>query len=177
MEQFQRIDSSMILAKIQLSDWQKVLQFFKGIQEVDDRQFILEKRHQTLDEAYKVVLNLRQAKTLAAADPTGRGIHEYKSHPSLWDNSEHKTRKKEEKKFKVLTGCARQMTWDKGHCLNCGSSKHKRQNCPDSLDYSGEQEYQKSKKNHKQNKYMEQTDMELEVSTSTESKEDEAEEC
>eukprot|EP00961_Rhodomonas_salina_P134379 1807634-Rhodomonas_salina.1 len=63
----------MVLAKIQLSDRRKVLQFVKGIKEVDDRRCILEKKPKNLDKAYKVVLTLRQAKTLAA-DPTGRGI-------------------------------------------------------------------------------------------------------
>eukprot|EP00966_Prymnesium_polylepis_P132172 3056255-Prymnesium_polylepis.1 len=106
VEQFQRIDSAMVLAKVQLSDRRKVLQFVKGIKEVDDRLFILEKKPKNLDEAYKAVLTLRQAKTLAA-DPTGRGIREYESHPSRWNHSGHEPRKRDERKLKNLAGRAR----------------------------------------------------------------------
>eukprot|EP00960_Hanusia_phi_P004513 131457-Hanusia_phi.AAC.1 len=103
----------MVLAKVQLSDRRKVLQFIKGIKAVDDRRFILEKNPKNLDETYRVVLTLRQAKTLAV-DPTGRGIREYESHPSRWDNSRDETRKRDERRLKVLTGRDRQRAWDEG---------------------------------------------------------------
>eukprot|EP00961_Rhodomonas_salina_P117843 1586076-Rhodomonas_salina.2 len=91
IEQFQRIESAMVLAKIQLSDQHKVLQFVKGIKEVDDRHFFLEEKNKNLAcKAYKVVLTLRQAKTLAT-DPTGQGIREYECHPSRWNNSGYET--------------------------------------------------------------------------------------
>ena len=175
VEQFQRIDSAMVLAKVQLSDRRKVLQFIKGIKAVDDRRFILEKNPKNLDETYRVVLTLRQAKTLAV-DPTGRGIREYESHPSRWDNSRDETRKRDERRLKVLTGRDRQRAWDEGRCLRCGSSRHKIRDCPDNLDEPEEQEYSESRRAHKGNSETEQTDTESEASTSTESEEDENEE-
>eukprot|EP00961_Rhodomonas_salina_P028708 387330-Rhodomonas_salina.1 len=123
VEQFQRIESAMVLAKIQLSDLQKA---------------ILEKSPKNLDEAYKVVLTLRQAKTLAA-DPTGQGIREYESHPSRGEIFGYETWKREEKTLRALTG----MAWDEECCLNYGSSKHKRRNCPDNLNEPGVQKVKK----------------------------------
>eukprot|EP00961_Rhodomonas_salina_P019517 262907-Rhodomonas_salina.1 len=70
------------------------------------------------------------------------------------------------------------MAWDEGRFLSCGSSKHKRRNCPDNLDEPEELEYSESKNAHKGDSETEQTDTlaESEVSTSTESEEDEEEE-
>eukprot|EP00961_Rhodomonas_salina_P288419 3897691-Rhodomonas_salina.1 len=65
------------------------------------------------------------------------------------------------------------MAWDEGLCLSCGSSKHKRRNCPDNLNKPEEQEYPESNKTHEGDSEAEQTDTESDTSTSTESKEDE----
>eukprot|EP00961_Rhodomonas_salina_P167237 2253854-Rhodomonas_salina.1 len=57
----------MVLANIQLSDGRKVLQFVKGIKQVNDRHFILEKKHKNLDEAYRVVLTLGAERSSVAS--------------------------------------------------------------------------------------------------------------
>eukprot|EP00961_Rhodomonas_salina_P149611 2014138-Rhodomonas_salina.1 len=71
----------MVLAKVSISDRQKTLQFVKGIKEMSNRHFILEKAPKTLNDCYAAVLTLRQAKTLAA-DPSGGGVSEFESHSS-----------------------------------------------------------------------------------------------
>ena len=117
-----------------------------------------------------------RAKTLAA-DPTGRGIREYESHPSRWNHSGHEN-KRDERKLKNLAGRVKwvQMLKDKERCLSCGSSRHTTRNCPDTLDEPEEREYSESRKAHKGSSETEQTDTESEASTSTESEEDENEE-
>eukprot|EP00961_Rhodomonas_salina_P084610 1136515-Rhodomonas_salina.2 len=70
VEQFQLVEAAMVLANVSISYLQKTLQFIKGIKDMNDRHFILEKSPNTLNDCYKAVLTLRQAKTLAA-DPSG----------------------------------------------------------------------------------------------------------
>eukprot|EP00961_Rhodomonas_salina_P101025 1359621-Rhodomonas_salina.1 len=60
----------MVLAKVSIIDRWKTLQFNKGIKDMSDRCFILEKAPKTLNDCDAAVLTLRQAKTLAA-DPSG----------------------------------------------------------------------------------------------------------
>eukprot|EP00961_Rhodomonas_salina_P246497 3330651-Rhodomonas_salina.2 len=90
VEQFQQVEAAMVLAKVGISDLWKTLQFIKGIKEVSDRCFILEKSPKTLIDCYAAVLTLRQAKTLAA-DPSGGGVREFESRPSS-KKSSHKRR-------------------------------------------------------------------------------------
>eukprot|EP00961_Rhodomonas_salina_P059712 801773-Rhodomonas_salina.1 len=47
VEQFQQVEATMVLAKVSISDRRKTLQFVKGIKDVGDRRFILEKSPKT----------------------------------------------------------------------------------------------------------------------------------
>eukprot|EP00961_Rhodomonas_salina_P246403 3329595-Rhodomonas_salina.1 len=81
VEQFQLVEAAMVLAKVSISDLRKTLQFVKGIKDMSDRLFILEKAPKTLNDCYAAVLTLRQAKTLAA-DPSGGRVREFESSSS-----------------------------------------------------------------------------------------------
>eukprot|EP00961_Rhodomonas_salina_P007244 97878-Rhodomonas_salina.1 len=57
--QFQLVEAAMVLAKVSISDLLKTLQFVKGIKDMNDRRFILEKAPKTLNDCYAAVLTLR----------------------------------------------------------------------------------------------------------------------
>eukprot|EP00961_Rhodomonas_salina_P147372 1983276-Rhodomonas_salina.1 len=79
VEQFQLVEAAMVLAQVSISDRWKTLQFVKGIKEMSDRRFILEKAPKTLNDCYAAVLTLRQAGKTLAADPSGGRVREFES--------------------------------------------------------------------------------------------------
>eukprot|EP00960_Hanusia_phi_P010255 299616-Hanusia_phi.AAC.1 len=127
VEQFQQVEAAMVLAKVSISDRRKTLQFIKGIKDVGDRRFILEKSPKTLIDCYAAVLTLRQAKTLAA-DPSGGGVREFESRSSS-KKSRHKDKGGERRELRMLTGEAKDKAWKEGRCLGCGSPNHRIRDC------------------------------------------------
>eukprot|EP00961_Rhodomonas_salina_P021301 286460-Rhodomonas_salina.1 len=109
VEQFQLVEAAMVLAHVSISDRRKTLQFIKGIRDMNDRRFILEKAPKTLVDCYSAVLTLRQAKTLAA-DPSGGGVREFESRPSS-RKDRHKSKDCRRKELRMLTGEAKEKAW------------------------------------------------------------------
>eukprot|EP00961_Rhodomonas_salina_P121855 1640591-Rhodomonas_salina.1 len=115
VEQFQLVEAAMVLAKVGISDWLKTLQFVKGIKDMSDRLFILEKAPKILNNCYAAVLTLRQAKTLAS-DPSGGGVREFESRPSL-KKSRHREKGCEHRELRMLTGEAKDKAWKEDAAL------------------------------------------------------------
>eukprot|EP00961_Rhodomonas_salina_P045537 611414-Rhodomonas_salina.1 len=130
VEQFQLVEAAMVLAKVSISDRQKTLQFVKGIKDMSNRHFILEKAPKTLSYCYAAVLTLRQAKTLAA-DPSGGGVREFESSSSS-KKSRHQEKGGERRELRMLAGEAKDKAWKEGRCIGCGSPHHMIRNCSNS---------------------------------------------
>lgn len=112
VESFQRLDAAMIFAQLEVREARKIRQFIKGLNQMEDRRYLLQQKCTTMQEIYKEVTVLRQAK-LMAKSRTG-----------------HEGGDRQSRKLKKLTGQAKQQAWEKGLCLGCGSKEHYIAKCP-----------------------------------------------
>lgn len=121
VEAFQKISAALTYAKVVMGEDRKVLQFIRGLNSHGDRRFLLEKSPKTLQEAYKAITILRQAKTLASSyRPMGR-----RGQGNPRDDPDY-----EERKLRMLKGKAKEKAWAEGLCLGCGEAGHLVAACP-----------------------------------------------
>lgn len=118
VEKYQEVIVTVQTAGIEKSETEHILHFITGLREESDRRILLENTPVTLEDAYRRVMCLRQARTLARSENRG-------------NPSTGKEYRAMEARLNMLEGKAKEHALQKGYCIGCGKPGHWVKFCTD----------------------------------------------